>query len=208
MDDMDKIPCPQCGALILPTTAAKNEGLCMPCRHGYRANLEASKDYYRKQREREGKDPMQALWHGLLDRVHGTTAGYSGLTVPECLYLAVGLLDGEVHNGGFDQYFHNSAGDHYADAVAGLEAMEARASLELLLKAKQILFGFRDVPTSTGLRRRVDVSDSQHQRLAPLDRAFRADPDGLVERVQAFVESHGLLSAEAMEAYRALYADT
>lgn len=63
------------------------------------------------------------------------------------------------------------------------------------------------LPTSTGLRRRGDVADSQHQRLAPLDRAFCADPDGLVERVEAFVESHGLLSAEAMEAYRALYAD-
>lgn len=203
---MDKVPCPQCGALILPTTAAKNEGLCMPCRHGFRANLEASKAYYRKRREREGKDPMQALWRALLERVHRTAAGYSGLDVPERQYFAVALLDGEVNNGGFEQYFHNSSGDHYLDAVAGLAAMEARASLELLLRAKQILFGFGDVPASTALRRRGDVTASQQQRLHPLDRALWKDPDGLVVRVEGFAVRHGLVTAEALEAFRRLEA--
>lgn len=203
---MDKVPCPQCGALILPTTAARNEGLCMPCRHGFRANLEASKACYRKRRALEGKDPMKALWHALTDRVHRTEAGYSGLDVPERHYFAVALLDGEVHNGGFEQYFHNSSGDHYLDAVAGLEAMEARASLELLLKAKQILFGFGDVPTSTGLRRRIDVTASQQQRLAPLDRAFWANPDDLVARVEVFAVRHGFVTEEALDAYTRLEA--
>lgn len=36
----DKVSCKQCGDAILPTTAAKTEGFCMPCKNGARTVLE------------------------------------------------------------------------------------------------------------------------------------------------------------------------
>jgi len=30
---IDKVPCSNCGAMVLPATAAKTNGLCMPCHH-------------------------------------------------------------------------------------------------------------------------------------------------------------------------------
>jgi hypothetical protein len=47
----DKIPCKQCSTLVLPSTADKNEGLCMPCKKGMRQNFDEQK----KQKELEIK---------------------------------------------------------------------------------------------------------------------------------------------------------
>ncbi len=57
---MQRLPCRECGELILPDTATKNNGLCMPCKGGYRANIEAGK----KRREQE------RLWDQSAERKH------------------------------------------------------------------------------------------------------------------------------------------
>ena len=41
----EKHPCRTCGNLILSTTAARTGGLCMPCKGGYRENIENGKRY-------------------------------------------------------------------------------------------------------------------------------------------------------------------
>lgn len=192
---MERTPCSQCGVSILLTTAAKNSGLCMPCATGTRASIEASKAHYRKQREREATDPVRALWRSLVDRVHRSDSGYAALTEAEKRYFAVALLEGEVHNGGFDLYFFNSSSDSYQDAVAGLEEMGATTSLDLLLRAKQIVFDFGEVPAGTLERRQTSHSrsDARTSRLDCLDRLFWDDPDGLVIRIEAFLYKHGLV---------------
>lgn len=111
-------------------------------------------------------------------------------------YWAVGCLSGEVYNGGFDQYFHNSSGSTYNDTLKGLEAMGALASLILLQKAKQVIFGFQAVSEDTGVRRSMLTSvgdESQQQRLNELDKQFWADPDRLAELSQDFAVRHNLL---------------
>ena len=40
--------------------------------------------------------------------------GYEKLTWPEKVFVCVWGLEGEVNNGGFDQYYFNSSGDHAA----------------------------------------------------------------------------------------------
>jgi hypothetical protein len=39
----DRIPCPKCGALILPMTATATGGVCMPCHKGIRQDIEAAR---------------------------------------------------------------------------------------------------------------------------------------------------------------------
>jgi hypothetical protein len=191
-----KVPCSKCGAAILTSTADKNGGLCVPCRKGTRESLERAKRWYKEQRERERTDPFWKLWQTLVTRVDKAESGLSALSDVEKQYFAVGLLDGEVYNGGFDQYFHNSSGGTYRWAVLGLEAMEAKRSLELLQRAKQVLFDFDDVPEDTSARRSYlahKQSPSRSKRLEGLDDEYWKDPDTLAKRSEAFARKHGFV---------------
>ena len=193
---VSKVACTRCGALILETTAQKNAGLCMPCKSGKRESIEAAKRWHKEQREREKTDPFRILWHALVHRVHETSEGFSGLSEAEKRYFAVGLLEGEVYNGGFEQYFFNHSGSHYKYALLGLEEMEATQTLALLQRAKQVLFNFDEVPEDTGKRRRLLqklASDSRSKRLEELDTQYYKDPDGLSARTEKYARSHGLV---------------
>ena len=78
--------------------------------------------------------------------------------------------------------------------------MGAMTSLLLLKKAKQIVFGFAEVPEDIGARRVTLAavnSDSLQHRLDDLDKQFRADPDKLAERQEAFAIHHGLVQLTA-----------
>lgn len=82
----------------------------MPCKHGNRENIDKSKEYYKKQKE---YDLFRELWHSLVNRVYATDdeeEGFNALTEDEKIYFAVGVLDGEVYNGGMLQFFSNSSG--------------------------------------------------------------------------------------------------
>ena len=114
----------------------------MPCKIGTRESIEAAKLYYQRERDLDKIDPFRKLWRELVRRVYETDLGYAGLSDAEKKYFAVGLLEGEVYNGGFDQYFFNSSSDYYSDAEIGLEEMGAVQSLSLLKRAKEIVFGF------------------------------------------------------------------
>lgn len=195
-----KIPCSDCGVLILQETAVRNGGCCLPCRSGTRSRIEASKAAAKREREFDATDPARIYWRKLVDMVFKPPGGLSSLSEVERQYWAVGCLSGEVYNGGFDQYFHNSSASTYNDALKGLEAMGALASLILLQKAKQVVFGFQAVPEDTGMRRSMLTSiddDSHQQRLNELDKQFWAEPDKLAELSQHFAVRHNLLRVDS-----------
>jgi hypothetical protein len=180
----------------MPETAARTGGLCMPCMSGTRANMDASKAAARREREFEATDPFRIYWRELVDRIHKPRDEHTALSDLELQYWAVGLVSGEVYNGGFHQYFYNSSGATYNAALDGLKAMGAFASLLLLQRAKQMIFGFVDVPEESYARRTVLAaaeSDSLWQRLEELDQQFWADPDNLADRSAAFAICHGLV---------------
>lgn len=186
-----RLPCKVCGELIHPDTALKNDGLCMPCKGGYRESIEAGKRH--REQERAYRQSAEfKFWQSLVQRVHGSSEGYQSLSAPERTYFAVNALVGEVYNGGFDQFFCNSTGDYYADALAGLRAIGAGASAELLLKAKQAVFGDLPVPAEQADRfrrmRAVDVSAA----LDELDSSFYEDPDSIADLCHSFALANGL----------------
>ena len=195
-----KVPCSDCGVLILQETAERNGGLCLPCRSGTRSRIEASKAAAKRERELDANDPTRIYWRKLVDMVFKAPDGLRSLSEVERQYWAVGCLSGEVYNGGFEQYFHNSSGSTYNDALKGLEAMGAQASLILLQKAKQVVFGFQAIPEDTGMRRSMltPMGDESHQRrLDELDKQFWADPDNLAELSQDFAVRHVLLQVDS-----------
>lgn len=155
MFDEDRLPCKSCGASILPSTALKNDGECTPCKGGYHvSSIDEGK--LRRIKEKERFDaPDAEFWRSLVNRVYDENQGFSSLTEPEKLFYAVCLLEGEVYNGGIEQFFSNSSADYYAFSVRALEILNAAAWLSLLLEAKKLLFGYQDVPNDTQLRRRM-----------------------------------------------------
>jgi Domain of unknown function (DUF4375) len=198
---MSKVACTQCGAMILPRTAAETGGVCMACKQGIRASMEASREFYQKLKE---YDPHRALWEWLVAQAQ-VDPSLGSLTDAHRHYFVVGLLEGEVYNGGFDQFFWNSSGDCYPDAVVGLKVLGAERSLELLQEAARILFGRALPPVDSKARwvamrrrerlqvllgRRRRASD----RLDALNKLFWADPDRLIEKLTVFAEQSGILT--------------
>lgn len=157
--------------------------------------MEASRRWYREERERDKTDPARSYWRTLVQRVHKTEAGFEGLAEAEKKYFAVCCLEGEVYNGGFDQFFSNSSGSYFPYAVAGLQELRAERALELLRRAKQVLFDFADVPLDTETRRtlmRMNVSQSRDQRSEELDKLYWKDPDSLAEKLEEYARGHNL----------------
>ena len=53
---IERVPCKECSALILPTTAVSNDGLCWPCKRGGRQQTEAKKQARIREAERASEE--------------------------------------------------------------------------------------------------------------------------------------------------------
>jgi hypothetical protein len=132
----------------------------------------------------------------LVHKVFETPDGFQGLSESEKRYFAVGVLDGDVYNGGFEQYFFNSSGAYFEYALLGLEEMGAVQSLALLKRAKLALFDDENIPEDTGERREMILkreSDARLRLLEELDNQFWKDPDDLFTKSAAYAKMYGLL---------------
>ena len=167
----------------------------MACKQGIRQNIEKSKEQYKKQKEH---DPIRELWLSLVERVDKGPDGFAGLSVDEKLYFAVRLLDGEVYNGGFEQFFHNSSGEYFDEAARGLKLLEAESTLSVFLQATKILFGDSTPSKDRGARWEqmkslpdspVDQVPDWYVELESLDQQYCKDPDNLDEKLDEFARS-------------------
>jgi hypothetical protein len=57
---------------------------------------------------------------------------------PDEVVDLIDVLEGEVNNGGFHQYFYNSAGDRTAETIQALEIIGAFKMAEIVKKAAQM----------------------------------------------------------------------
>lgn len=191
----EKVACHECGALILATTAAGNGGLCMPCKKSFRKNLEDGKRRAAERKAaRDNPDAATLHWRWLVDQVWRSPGGFTALSAQNQLYFALCMLEGEVYNGGFDQYFSNSSGDHYEATRRGLAELGADACLRLLDAAKEVLFGSGEVPRTQAERqkRMGRGSSARERKLAEIDRAFGTEAAALRELVAQYARTHGL----------------
>ncbi len=190
-----RVPCKECGAEILPTTAEATGGVCMACRQGIRKSIEQSKLNSQKARE---YSPWKALWADLVNKVYKTEQGMNGLTPSERVYYVVGVLEGEVYNGGFSQFFTNSSGSLYQEAVEGLYILKATQSLELLQRAKTLYFGNAVPPKERRARyeamRHYSDDDPNYHVLDKLDSDYYKNPDKLSDKLCQYAESNGLIT--------------
>jgi len=109
------------------------------------------------------------------------------LNAGEKAAIAIWELDGEVNNGGFDQYFFNSSGDHALEAVPALKLVGAVKTEALVRKA---LTAFpHGVPSEDR-----DIRCEQLDRIEvgvpalwrDLEDEYYAEPEDLTELVFAY----------------------
>ena len=195
----DKVPCKKCDAMILPTTAERTGGVCMACKQGIRESIEKSKEYYKKQRE---YDPFRELWDHLVEKAHTIENGFETLTKEEKVYFSVGMLDGEVYNGGMHQFFSNSSGELYSEAVEGLSLLGATNALWLLRRATKILFD-NAAPPKDRFQRWEAMKQYPEDDNAPtpewcielekVNDQYWEDPDNINELLNKYAEANGLV---------------
>ena len=190
---IEKVACTECGALILPTTAAKNDGICMPCKTGNRQNIENGKLYYAREKELNKTCPYRALWRDLVDKVHNQEAGFKGLTEEEKIYFSVGLLNGEAYNGGLIQFFENTSGEYFRYAELGLVRLAAKNSLSLLRATKKELFGDKEVPKEQEKRWSLLRNQNSEDVLDKLDTEYYKDLDDIDTKMEKFAKENGLV---------------
>ncbi len=189
----EKVACTECGALILPTTAAKNGGMCMPCKTGNRKNIENAKLYYAREKELDKTCPFRAMWRELVDKVHNQEAGFKGLTEEEKIYFSVGVLNSEAYNGGLIQFFENTSGEYYRYAELGLIRLGANNSLSLLRATKKELFGDGEVPKDQEKRWTLLRNQNSEDVLDKLDTEYYKDLDDLDTKMEIFAKDNGLV---------------
>lgn len=189
----DKVPCRMCGVSILKRTADRNDGLCVPCKKGYRDNIEKSREYYRNERELDRNCPFRAYWRDLVRRVHMENGGLGCLSDDEKTYFAVNVLNGEVFNGGFVQFFDNSSGAYYRHAELGLMQLKASDRLALLRAAKNEIFGSDPVPADQAQRFEYTNRLADDARLNTIDSKYYALNDGLAGKLDEYAVARGLV---------------
>jgi hypothetical protein len=182
----ERVLCKECKASILLSTSKRTNGLCMPCKNGYRKNIEEAKKYYTKEKELNNTCPFRALWRELVDKVYKHKNGFDDLSNNEKLYYAVNVLKGEVYNGGFTQYFYNSSKEHCMYVKKGLARLNAVFTLKLLHEAKEELFGNNGVPINMDKRYCIIQQNLSNPKLDKLDKLFYKNTDNLDDKLEAF----------------------
>ncbi len=181
--------------MILIATAEANGGECVPCKRGFRKRLEEGKVRQAERKAaRANPEPATLHWRWLVNAVYRTPSGIGGLSPQNQNFFAAFLLEGEVYNGGFEQYFGNSSGNFYAYAMRGLEETGAVECREILVAAKEVLFGAGDVPETQAARFAVieKMGPKRREALNALDRRFGAAAARMRELGRNYAAKHGL----------------
>jgi len=113
------------------------------------------------------------------------------LNVSEKALMAVYELEGEVNNGGFEQYFFNSAGDHAVEAVPGFLRIGAIKMADIVRRALAVYPG--DAPSSNR-EVRWEQTDKIENKAAPIWSAltseFLAYPENPTYLAFAYCQKH------------------
>lgn len=136
--------------------------------------------------------PQPEFLPALVESVAARAArvGEARLGVSEAALLDVWTLEGEVNNGGFDQYFFNSSGDRARQALAGLELIGARRAAGVLLRAMDLFGPAGPSPSREARWSQTDRwTAADREALGRLDTEFQRYPDPISDLLERHCRS-------------------
>ena len=103
--------------------------------------------------------------------------------------LYIEMLEGQVNNGGFDQYFFNSSGEYAHDTLIALKEIKAPQMAEILNRAIKI-FPTLPIPKDTEQRREYmeDVPENVSETWDKLYDEFYKYPENLAGLIIEYVK--------------------
>lgn len=128
--------------------------------------------------------------HAVLTRLEAA-GNLDRLTAPQRAYFVAWVLDAEVRNGGFAQYFVNSSGGTAGDAVAAFEAIGAAGHAAVVRRAAA-LFGPAGPAADRDERHEqlAGLSGEQDAEMARLDTEYYEVADDVAARLLTYASRH------------------
>lgn len=117
------------------------------------------------------------------------SSGPTSLSPLEVIGVGVWMLEAEVNNGGFDQYYFNSAGDLALQTVRALETIGVTSTASLLATANAE-FPDASPPVDRDERQRVLEEIRESVRFASLETEFYGDNERLVSKLASYLRLH------------------
>jgi len=116
---------------------------------------------------------------------------FESLNEHEKNVIFIEMLEGQVNNGGFDQYFFNSSGEYAHETLKALEEINAPKMSEILNKAI-MSFPSLPIPKDSEIRREVmeDLREDISDKWDKLDDEFYKYPENLAGLVIEYVKSN------------------
>lgn len=126
-----------------------------------------------------------------LSQKAGDSGHYDRLNEEEQAVVLVLLFEGEINNGGFDQFFFNSSGDLAHETLLALHRIQAPETATILHEAMEA-FPASPIPKDTGARRLLmeDLPSTISEEWDELDERFYEYPENLAELLIAFVQQN------------------
>ncbi len=141
-------------------------------------------------------DPVSDFFfaaHGLVFDDGDDTQHIERLGLESRMVYLLWSLDGEIHNGGFDQLFANPLGDHALELVDALETVGAEASRSLLSEALADFPGgapSKDREIRWAQLEKLAATGAYSAKLNELDAKYCESADNLNELIQVYMRQH------------------
>jgi HEAT repeat protein len=116
-------------------------------------------------------DPLRSAW------APDEGEDWSDFSEPRRHVSAVQILDADVCNGGFWQYFFNPSGDLWPDAMAGLEAIGAKHDRELVGRALAMFAQPLSTDREQRARQLSELAEQDEKAFHELEQSFFKDQD-------------------------------
>jgi hypothetical protein len=117
--------------------------------------------------------------------------GYENLTRPEKVFVCVWGLEGEVNNGGFDQYYFNSSGDHALDAEESFKAIGAKHTADLVKQANSLFGAAGPSPDRAARQKQLDaLGEAKTKKMNEIEEDFFKYKDNLWELLTVYVSKN------------------
>ena len=115
------------------------------------------------------------------------------LTKSEKTFLYVEILESEINNGGFDQFFYNSSGDYAYEALQALNEIGAKKTANLLNEA-YIIFPKNPIPKQAESRQILleKISKETSERWNELEDMFYLQDENIEKLLLEYVRKNKL----------------
>ncbi|NZA27692.1 DMP19 family protein [Luteimonas sp. SJ-92] len=134
-------------------------------------------------------DTLQPLFDKALTRL--SESGFNSLSEPDRVLATIWGLEGDVNNGGFDQYYFNSSGDLARYAPTALDLIGATQMGNIVKRANALFGPSGPSPDRFAREEQLFALTNRFSTWDELDRAFYAYPDDISKLLSAYLRLHG-----------------